>query len=943
MKFKTFYSVRTIYMIVLILFSFGTYSQNSLDVKVLNPPSKIKPGESFTLILEVQPNRQNNSKIEVKLLLPDKWQLIMTKKPNSFENEKTFRYLFTVTTPYFTPNGLYNIGIQALGNGYIDEIENLSIEVIKIRKLEVISLNSTEYVKEGDTLKTSFWVQNLGNNSEKVALKSIDGKIELPQNKKDSVLQNAQLIKKTKQKTIKSDIPKLDSLLIEPNQSVEVRVLQIVPSTIQNYWHISPNLDVLMSDTNAIITKSLRIPVFSNKIKKADLYLRFPLEVGGSYNSYKVADKQILGYQFNLSGKGFLDFKKSNYLNFTILGPSQLAIPAFGAYDLYSFEYSYKNKVKVFLGDYTLRVNNLIEYGRLGRGISFEQSFKKLDYTFFYTKPRFSINQLDTYGALLSLKPTSKVKISFSYLNKVATENSLQANIQLVGVGTDLKLKRFSLSTELASSYYQNKYDFGFFNNISWEIGKLRVNNNFIYTTKEFGGFYKDSYLLLNNLNYSFSRKVSLFFNTYINRLNPNYDQTVVLTSPYSQNNSLGINYQLNKFNKVFLGYDYREVEDRSSLKKFYFTENFARLNYNVNSSNFIILAQARVGTSRNLLTNIDSSANQKLVNVIMQPEIKLLKWLWLGGYMNYQRSSNFSTDSKLKDFYFYGGSLRLPISNTLNLNANFRNNFAPDELIEQRSFIDIGANFKLGNHELTFSGGKSYIPILSGQNQNIEFYRIMYKLKLNAPITRNKSLSSIRGQILGMSSDINLKGMIVELGGKKFMTDSNGGFYFNNLLPDKYLLNIARTTMGKDVIATGKNPMVVNVKADSVYKIEIPLTKACSIIGKVDFRNNENIGTIDFKKEKPTVLIKLINEKESFVTQVNEKDEFSFKEIYGGKWRMSVVISGKAEQFIIKNLDENFELLPGSTKLSTITISPKERKIYFSDKTHRINNKSKK
>ena len=269
-----------------------------------------------------------------------------------------------------------------------------------------------------------------------------------------------------------------------------------------------------------------------------------------------------------------------------------------------------------------------------------------------------------------------------------------------------------------------------------------------------------------------------------------------------------------------------------------------------------------------------------------------------------------------------------------------FRNNYAPDELIERKSFLDINANLHLGNHDLTFTGGGAFVPNAQMSNQDSQFFALKYSFKFNAPIARNKKLSNIKGQVVGLSEGINLKGIIVQLGGKRFVTDAKGFFQFNDLVPSKYFINLVPSSIESGVITSLQTPLEIIVKSDTTYKITIPLTKTGTIMGRIIFQKSESIGAVDITKQKPVVLIKLYNEKENLLTQVNGKDEFSFKEIKLGKWKILAWIPGQLDQFSILNSDQSIDLTANLGKEILITITPKERKIHFSNKTHQLSTK---
>ena len=933
---------------ILLLFPLAISAQNLLSVKVLNPQRRIKPGTHLTMFVEVSGDKTFENKIDVALLLPENWNVLMSKSPKKIIGETSIKYMFTVATPNLAKKGTYNLGIRAFGKGYTEEVENQSIEIEHIRQIEVTALTPPEFVKEGDTLQTDFMIQNLGNNPERIALKSLRGRVELPKAdsllKSDSLDLSLKINTKEKKKKKEKEIPnvlRIDSVTVAPNEILQLKVVQIIPKTDYGSWSTVTDLQVMMQDSVKPISKALTIPVFSSKLKKSDPYLRFPIDVGLWYSNFKIGDRQFGGYQFDLRGKGDLDFAQKHHLDFVVHGPNRFEVPAVGSFDQYSLEYTYKKRSKIIVGDYNLRVSNLIELGRFGRGLRLEQTTNKVNFAVFYLKPRFNPSQGETYGGSVTFKPTEKLNLTLNYESKILIDNvqkSIDANF--IGLTTQYFGKKIIIENEIATSSAIGKIDFGVFNRLSWKLGRLQYNNDLVYTGKKFFGFYKDSYLLINSLNYYLSRRISLNFLNNITRLNPSLDLTVFNTSPYSSINMLSMNNQLSQTNRIFLSYEQRSREDRSINKNFNFKEKFGRIAYYVNAQKFNLWIDTRYGTTQNLLIKSDSSSNIRLFQGIIQPQFRILPMLWLGGYFDYQRTAKFSDDNTLRNFYYYGGSARVYIAKYFNATLNYRNNYAPDELFEKRTFIDVNATLHLGNHEISVVGGKAFIPNAQFVNENTTFYTIKYAFRINAPIGRNKKLSNIKGTLSNGDYSINPKGVIVQMGDQKVMADAAGYFQFNGLNADKYYINILRSSLEKGVIVGVKNPVEVHLRADTTISITIPLTKTGNVVGKINFIKSDAVGVSDITQQKPIVLLKLFNEKESFLTQVNKKDEFSFKEIKPGKYKVTAWVPGKTDQYTVGNTDQEIELSFNQTREVSISISPTVRKIQFSNKTVQLSTK---
>lgn len=883
------------------------FSQGELRINVLNPPKKTAPGGYFTLFFEVENISNTQNITQESLILPENWQMILSKKLTKTPNKLT--YIYTVASSSVSTAGNYDLALELTSNSGDKVSKKINIEVSSFRKIEIIPLSAYEYAKEGDSLHFEYLIQNLGNGAEKVKLKTSRGQIQT----------------------------KNDSLTVEPHKSIQVRVTQIVPKTQSNYWLLSSDLFVSLKDSANPVANFSTVPVYSNKNKKKDPYLRFPIEVGGGYNYFSTNRTVQSAYQYDIRGRGFLDFKQEHHFDFTIHGPNQIYLPTLGSYDQYSFIYSYKKQSTITAGDYLLSVNNLMEFGRYGRGLRFDQNFKKTGLSVFYVSPRFYPNQKETYGASFYIKPKENLKYSFDFLSKKTRQNEQLFRANFIGVSVNFRTNSTYLVSEVSTTLAQNKVDFGIFNRVYYHYKKLNLNSDLVYTGKNFYGFYHNSWQAVNAVYYNVFKKISVGLQSNFTRVNPSFDFNVLNTSPYFSSNSIIANYDIKKNNRLILSYNLEEKEDKKEIKQFYFKEQYGRLAYLINTEKLNLWLEGRIGNTNNLLASTDETKKTQSIRSVIQPQVRVLPWLWLGTFFEYQQTAKFSTTNELTNYYYYGGTSRVTFGNIFNASFSYRNNFAPDELVQKRSFLDLTAELNLKNHRISLVGGRAFIPNYSQTNENTLYFMLKYTLKLNAPLAKNKKLGAIKGRISG-ANNLKKEGVLVALGDKKYLTDANGEFYFNDLVPDKYYLTLDKSTLKTGVVTDGKTPIEVEVSAKTTSEISIPLVNSGGIVGKVSFQENSNSG--DKPKKKPIVLVKLFNETDKFITKANDKGDFSFKEMKPGSWQVELTVHGNEENFTVENPIQNIIIEAEKIKEMSFSIIPKERKIYFSDKNFQLSAK---
>lgn len=406
------------------MISLNCFGQEKLSLNVLNSPVSTFPGSHINIIFEVTRASRFVEAIEVSIRLPENWQILSKKEPQNIIGEEKIKYIYTIMTPKYSKAGDFQLYLVAQSPDGFRVEKRLKIEILKVRKIQISPIIIPDYVKEGDTLKVDYLVQNLGNSQDYVKIESIEGDI----------------------------IGNRDSLLIKPNESVTITSKEIVKESDSNSWTIPIGVKVYLKDSLVPIQVINSIQVYSTKIKKNDTYLRFPIEVGAWYTNYMFGTKSISGIQFDIRGRGFLDFKRKHYLDFTAHGPNNINIPILGSYDILSCNYNYNNKTFVKTGDYILQFNNLMEFGRFGRGFRIDNEAHKLGFTAFFTQPRFYNNQKNTVGGSLILKPNLKFRLSVDYMLKYMTNKERFFWSNLIGLSSRFQGQKLTWENEIVGN-----------------------------------------------------------------------------------------------------------------------------------------------------------------------------------------------------------------------------------------------------------------------------------------------------------------------------------------------------------------------------------------------------------------------------------------------------------------------------------------------------------
>jgi hypothetical protein len=897
--------VKTLIHILFLCLSSICFAQQNIEIELPPLPKELTPGQYISLFYTVR-NADKLDNLEPRLQLPTDWKIITEKQIRVSDTPSVKRFIYTITLPNQAAARDYSIDFQLIEDRKIVANKKTNIAVAQVRRVEITVMNQPEYVKEGDVLRVEYMIQNLGNQAEKLNLTTSRGSVEANS----------------------------DSIVIAANSFLRVFVKQNIPNTEGGNWQAGSDLKVFLPNQIAPIHASVSIPVFSTKDQNHDPYLRFPIQIGGGYLTYMLGNQKISGYQYHATGRGHLDFEKKHFAEFTIRGPNQFLFPAIGNFDEYNLEYVYDSTTHVTLGDYNFRFNNLMEFGRFGRGAKVEQHFKNGYVMAFYQQTRFFPLQKDGFGGRYARYLKHNTRLTVDFMSKNLTEKDRDFRSNLLGITALTQKKYWKNEAELSVGQAKHKTDIGGFNRFTLSYKRWSGSSEMMYTGKNFYGFYANSTLLVNALNYAFNAKWQAGFNSNLIRINPSLDLTRYNTSPFSFSNMAYVSFQANPKNMISANFTRQEREDRQTPSQFNFKEDFGNLNYHFNNGNLSVMAQARYGFSENLLV-VDSTRRQESTSFVLQPTYNPTSWLSVGGYFEHQRTTKFSTTDSYQNLLFYGGNLRLYYKNIVNLSFMYRNNYAPDEFFQQRSFIDGSLSVDWRQHQLSIVTGRAFLPNLPQNNQNIFFLSAKYVVRLNVPVRKDKHVGQIRGEITGLTNDIQRGGVLVQLGNYKTLTDSMGRFSFSNLRPDKYHISLPKR-LEVGVVPTVKIPVEVVVKADSTAVVQIPLTKTGGVIGKIFFLDSAQ-NLVNTPLSKPTIFLKMSNGKERFMTQMTDKNEFSFKEMKPDRWQIEAVLVNNTDQFELLNTEQEVVIEANQLKETTFSVRTLTRKIQFSGRNFQI------
>jgi hypothetical protein len=855
-----------------------------------NDEFDIKVGEKKVIFLNIIGTDKNKINLEIIPELPTGFKLITPpskfKSLNVGELKKVF---FTIAVESFTPANEYEINLTIKSNDQTIKETPLKITVNKFQNILITPINKPEKLSQKTSETISYLVVNSGNTTEEIELSSRSGTI----------------IGKSKIKLL-------------PGESNVVKTVNILPQQNQEIRLLSFDLKCKIKDVENLFASVFTVPYITFSTQKSDSYQRFPITASVNYNRFTSNTLNFGAFLFDFTGSGFIDSKNKHKVEFIARGPNRFSLPRFGNIDQYLLSYNFSGWT-IDLGDKMFTVSEITDNARFARGIDLKKKIGKNEVSVFYLKPRFFRNIHQEFGAKVNHSIKENINTGILFLHKNHTEKFQPLKTNFISLTSDLEFKHFKANAEASLSSTNKIFSPGFFYNSNLEYDKLRMYSNLIFTGKTYFGFFNNSFQFNNSVFYNLNKKVTVGYSKNISQLNPSLDEFYYTVSPHFSSNNFSIGYDLNKINKFRVNYIAGTREDKMEIQTFHFKERLLRYFYDLKLSNWSFRFDGDIGQSLNLLEVADNQKFNDLYRyrgLVRWTKKKHLNASVFFEHLNTTRYNTTLNNQKL--FWFYGANTQFAIKNNLSVNLNYRNNFTPDELYQSQSFLDASVNYRIKNQEISLNASYAYIP--PPINDRNLFATLKYTIHLNTPIRKKKGLGSLEGNILGRKTE----GVVLFLNGKQVVTNKDGWFRFNDLLPGKYYLGVQKSTLGIGNAIDNEMPYIVEILPEQTNRLALNVIKTGNIKGAVFLKN------LTFTDNNENILVELYNDKISKVTTTNNLGEFQFYELKEGSYKLRVLSDNIKKNYLMLNENLEVNVKEGEDVLFSFNFEQKIKKINF-------------
>lgn len=891
--------------------NYQTDSLNLFNITAMHSTASYETRKQYTLLIAVENLGKDIDKLNLEMLLPEDWSLISLSSLNILkENEHKFIFL-SFYIPSNSPQGLA-IGTFIIknNNNFVLQSANISFNIAANYDLNILNIHTSQNVRAGEDIKSTFAIRNNGNITQEINLKS------------------------------RSELLSDELVRIAPDSTVIVKLSQKTDAKKYSILNLNTGFEAVNTVSGKNYRAYKNVNVFPVKIKQQDTYFRYPIKASLIYSSI-TNNEHYSTTSVELRGNGYLDLDKNHHLNFIIRGPKKLNSRYFGVEDQYSLTYQYKDLTTIYLGDHSYRINRLGFTSRYGMGFRINQEVNDFTLSAFYSKPRlynYSKNAVygikgvyhinDSLSAGVSLSRSKTLRNFYGDTNSVKEKEG-----QIVTFDFNYKSKKTNIQAESSTSLFKKQIDVANFIRLSQRIKNFIYTGNYTMAGKNYLGTMYNSQLFSNHLSY-IKNKWTVGIGHSLTKVHEKLDPLYFAAQPYSVKYYSNFSYTINKQHRLKFKVDKRIREDQLEPKNYHYKEYGLGYNYHFNSSknSFSANFSGRIGKTQNLLSDYTYYRNTYYHTLNLSYRFE--NSLSIRTSLNHNYSNRYGNTGNNRNDYRYSAGFNYNLNRDLRIYGNYNSGFSPEKNYLQRDFINAGLLLKINkNHEIELRANYYENPGIVNNKEFMAFGKYTYTF--GAPLKKVIEQGGILGNVSSADPSIKIEGIKIIASGKILLTDKDGNFEINNLPLGKNYILIDQSTLEKGVITSEITPYEVIVEEKFKSDLNIKLVKAASIKGEFEL-DLENI-----KLKNATynlqAYIKIHNKDFTYYTETNRKGAFKFQNIVPGTYKLTL-LSFKENNKLI-DFDDNIKITvnPGVVHDEKFKLKLKERKIKFKNKTFKI------
>ena len=761
------------------------------------------PRSNITTVFRVTNQTSEKQDLISEVELPEGWILLTQNLPFDIEAHASDIKLLCFHVPQITTTGNYEVTYRVKSRKYpsISDYFTVIVNVLPMKRLRIHVIQAPTSVISGETYRISMTVSNESN---------VEGDIKLDVRS----LENLPILLDTT----------VFHLLSGESKNIWVEVLTDSTTNVSFKHTVKINAKFLDDENIGDGTKSI-VNILTRSGSAVDWYHRFPVEGQFSYIKQD-NDHGHQSLQVDVSGRGRLSEGSRDIIEFRFRNPDSYmkSLSIYGEHDLYTVSYS-TDKWSINIGDGPYSLSSLTEMGRHGRGIYGNIKIKRLVLGAFYQKARFfwSGGVKEEIASFLKYNVNSRDKIGFYYLKKrMYTRNADIFSME----GTFRPFKNTALELEYAGATSNNTYYDSYKMRISGSQSIVHYHFHLISADSDFPGYYRNTNFFSAGMSVSVLKNLRLRSQARWDKQQYDIDTTNYV-APLSKYRQLGLEYLLGNKLRLQLDQIKQSREDRYTASKFNYDLTSYRLRVLRNIGKLNVSGSVEMGETINKFIQKRSKRIRYSIIANYRPSRRH----YFRGYLYYDKGNRYIDEKDRR--VTVGINISSQIFSKTSFFMTFQNYYSPEYYQMNRNLFELQLKHNL-SHRHAFSLRCRKTILRNSLSQDDMALRIDYKLSLGVPISRKKSIGSIRGHVYDTVNNQPMQDVIFRINDLTAVTDQRGNFSFRALRPGTYLLTIDKSRIGLNKVVLQQTPMQVSIVGGEEKYVEFAITRGASVSGEV-------------------------------------------------------------------------------------------------------------
>lgn len=857
--------------------------------------------------------------------LPEGWRLITQGFPFELNPNQTDAQLVSFLVPQTTLAGEYEVTYLIKDREYpsVRDFYTTYVIVLPVSKLQVKLLESPEYVIAGEEYQSSFTVINQGNAEYTMSTK-VDSSENIPY------------------------VVDAGKFTLGPGQSRTVIVrVKTDPEATKELKHRLQLAAEVVGEGKATVQSNATsfVEIIPRISQVEDPFHRIPAEVTLRYVSQNDGEHKS-GFQTEVQGEGTLDEEGEEHVKFRFRGPDVQDKAILGERDEYSLSYWTKHH-ELHFGDHHYSLSWLTEKYLYGRGLEGKLHISDdLSLGAYHMETRWMEPETEETAAYMEYLISDENKVGLNWLRK--RRNGRHDNI----TSFEGKLKPFK-DTEVELEYALGpggtKKDNAYLTRLYGD------NNCFSYYLKlthagpDYPGYYRDLDYVSGGVRFPIRKRLRL--NASLRRERNNLDlDPVSYSAPLEKYYQFGLDYKVDANTTFSLDWLDRDRRDRLGSPKFDYQEDTLRVGVRRGFEKLSIHSSAEFGKTENKLDDTTSGAERYGASVYFQPNEKQS----YRAYLHYDDNSDFTGENRRSTTV--GLNARYTIASRTFLNLALQTNDRQGSALGDRDSLELSLSHTFDNrNRLSIIARQTRYRNSASEDETAVM--VQYTIPLGLPVSPKKSVGSIRGYVYDEETQQAIGNIILRLNGFTAVTDGKGYFTFPSVKPGSYYLSVNAAAIGTNRISGRKTPIELLVQGGKKTWVEIPVTRAAWLSGRIAvyrYENNHNEAPLTKKANSTngayyisgngsghckdakliedyglaSAAVELSNSSETRRAVTDGQGHFELRELRPGKWTLKIYDDSLPEHHYIEQATFEIKLKPGERKEISARVLPRKRQI---------------